>query len=180
MSRIGLKPVTLPKGVTVDNKGITLEVKGPKGTLAVPVAAGITVTIEGPTVSFARSDDSKPQKALHGLTRALLQNAVNGVSNGYERVLTILGTGYRAEVQGSALNLALGFSHPVVFPLPQGITARVEDKNTTVILTGIDRQQIGQVAANLRALRPPDAYKGKGIRYKEEAITLKPGKAAGK
>lgn len=180
MSRIGLKRITLPAGVTVTQTDEQLEVKGAKGTLHVPLPAGISILIEGTTVSLSRKDDSKPQRALHGLTRALLANAVHGVSAGYERALTILGTGYRAEAQGSALNLALGFSHPVVFPLPQGISARVEDKNTTIVLTGIDRQQIGQVAANLRALRPPDAYKGKGIRYKNEEITLKPGKAAGK
>ncbi len=180
MSRIGLKPITLPAGVTVTQTDEQLEVKGAKGSLRVPLPAGISISVEGTTVTLSRKDDSNPQRALHGLTRALLANAVHGVSAGYERALTILGTGYRAEAQGSALNLALGFSHPVVFPLPQGISARVEDKNTTIVLTGIDRQQIGQVAANLRALRPPDAYKGKGIRYKNEEITLKPGKAAGK
>ncbi len=180
MSRIGLKPLPLPKGVTLDVGSVTAEVKGPKGALSVPIPYGITVSVEDGTAKVARKNDSKPQKALHGLTRALLANAVHGVSQGYERVLEIVGTGYRAEAAGTAINLALGFSHPVSFVLPAGIAARVEEKNTRIVLSGIDKQQIGQVAANLRKIRPPDAYKGKGVRYKEEKIVLKPGKAAGK
>lgn len=180
MSRIGLKPLPLPKGVSLAIDRTEVQVKGPKGTLTVPVAYGISIEIENEVAHVRRSDDSKPQKALHGLTRALLANAVQGVSQGYERSLTVVGTGYKAEAAGAALNLALGFSHPVVFPLPTGVSARVEDRNTTIVLTAIDKQLLGQVAANLRGIRPPDPYKGKGIRYRDEHIVLKPGKAAGK
>ncbi|GAB4375445.1 MAG: 50S ribosomal protein L6 [Acidobacteriota bacterium] len=180
MSRIGLTPVTLPAGVTLTDKGGEIEVKGPKGVLTVPVADGISLKVEDGVATLSRRDDSKPQRALHGLTRALLANAVHGVTEGYERVLRVVGTGYRAEAKGNALTLSVGYSHPVEFPLPEGISARVEDRNTTIILNGIDKQKIGQVAANLRAIRPPDAYKGKGIRYRDERISLKPGKAAGK
>jgi large subunit ribosomal protein L6 len=170
----------LPKGVSIKSSEGEVEVKGPKGVLKVPVAEGITFEEKDGTLNFSRRDETREQKALHGLTRALVANAVHGVSEGYSRTLQIIGTGYRAEVQGNALNLSLGFSHPVVFDLPEGISAKVEDRNTTVILEGIDKQQIGQVAANLRALRPPDAYKGKGVRFKDERISLKPGKAAAK
>jgi large subunit ribosomal protein L6 len=180
MSRIGLKPLPLPKGVSLSVGPTEAAVKGPKGQLTVPIPYGISVAIEGDTAKVARKDDSKPQKALHGLTRALLANAVHGVSAGYERALQIVGTGYKAEAQGSALTLALGFSHPVVFSLPQGIAAKVEDRNTTIVLSGIDKQLLGQVCANLRSIRPPDPYKGKGVRYREEHIVLKPGKTAGK
>jgi large subunit ribosomal protein L6 len=157
-----------------------MEVKGPKGTLQVPVAGGITVTIQDGAAKLARTDNSNAQKALHGLTRALLANAVKGVTDGYERVLEIVGTGYRAESAGSTLKLALGFSHPVEFALPQGVSAKVEEKNTVLILNCIDKQLLGQTCANLRKLRPPDNYKGKGIRYRGEHILIKPGKAAGK
>lgn len=180
MSRIGLKPLPLPKGVTMTPKGSEMEVKGPKGTLHVPVAGGITITIQDGAAKLARADNSNAQKALHGLTRALLANAVKGVTDGYERVLEIVGTGYRAESAGSTLKLALGFSHPVEFALPQGVSAKVEEKNTVLILNCIDKQLLGQTCANLRKLRPPDNYKGKGIRYRGEHILIKPGKAAGK
>lgn len=180
MSRIGLKPLPLPKGVTLTVAGSSAEIKGPKGTLKVPVATGISVAIEAGTAKLSRADDSGPQRALHGLTRALLANAVQGVSEGYERVLEIVGTGYRAEAAGTTLKLALGYSHPIEFKLPAGISVRVEEKNTVVILNAIDKQLLGQVCADLRALRPPDNYKGKGVRYRGEHILIKPGKAAGK
>lgn len=180
MSRIGLKPVPLPKGVTLEVSAATASIKGPKGLLTVPVPDGISLEVVENETKVSRKDDSKTQKALHGLTRALLANAVHGVSQGYERALEIVGTGYKAEAAGTALNLSLGFSHQVHFPLPAGIAARVEDRATTIILSGIDKQLIGQVAANLRKIRPPDSYKGKGIRYRGERIVLKPGKAAGK
>ncbi len=180
MSRIGLAPISLPSGVSLRVNTAEVEVKGPKGVLQVPVAEGIKVNDESGTVSLERRDDSRTQKALHGLTRALLANAVHGVSDGFERVLEIKGTGYKAEGGGSSLTLSLGFSHQVDFPLPDGITAKVEERGTVIFLAGIDKQKIGQVAANLRALRPPDPYKGKGIRYRGERISLKPGKAAGK
>lgn len=180
MSRIGLAPVTLPNGVSLSSEEKTVEVKGPKGALSVPVPDGIAVNVAEGVANVSRSDDSKPQRSLHGLTRALLANAVHGVSEGYQRVLEVHGTGYRAELAGSALKLALGFSHPVDYPLPEGISAQVEERNTVIVLSGIDKQKIGQVAAELRALRPPDPYKGKGVRYRGEVIHLKPGKAAGK
>ncbi len=180
MSRIGLAPISMPEGVSIKLIGAQVEVKGPKGVLQVPVADGITVEIDKDTARLGRRDESKRQRAMHGLTRALLNNAVVGVSKGYERSLQIVGTGYRCELKGNSLTLSLGFSHPVEFPLPEGISAKVEERNTLVTLNGIDKQQIGQVAANLRALRPPDAYKGKGVRFKGERISLKPGKAAGK
>ncbi len=180
MSRIGFLPVPLPAGVTLTDKGGQVEVKGPKGVLTVPIADGVTLEVKDGEATLARRDDSKPLRALHGLTRSLLANAVHGVTTGYERVLRVVGTGYRVEPKGKGLSLSVGFSHTVEFPLPDGITARVEDRNTTIILNGIDKQKIGQAAANLRAIRPPDAYKGKGIRYADERISLKPGKAAGK
>lgn len=180
MSRIGLKPLPLPSGVTLSVGADHADVKGPKGRLSVPLPAGITVAVEGDVAHVARKNDTKPQKALHGLTRALLANAVQGVTEGYQRVMQVVGTGYRAELGAGALNLSVGFSHPVVFPLPAGVAARVEDRNTTIILTAIDKQLLGQVAADLRRIRPPDAYKGKGIRRQDERISLKPGKTAGK
>lgn len=180
MSRIGMAPVSLPSGVTVNSSESTVAVKGPKGQLQIPVPEGISVSVDDGAANVKRTDDTKPQRALHGLTRALLNNAVVGVTDGYERVLEIRGTGYRAEAEGKGLKLSLGFSHPVDFPMPDGISCKVEERNTVIILNGIDKQQIGQVAANLRKLRPPDPYKGKGIRYRGERISLKPGKAAGK
>lgn len=180
MSRIGLKPLPLPTGVTLTIAGAQANVKGPKGTLHVPVAQGIAVALENGTAKLSRRDNSGSQRALHGLTRALLANAVLGVSKGYERVLEIVGVGYRAEATGNAIKLSLGYSHPVEFHLPQGISVRVEEKNTVLVLSGIDKQLLGQVCADLRALRPPDNYKGKGVRYRGEHILIKPGKAAGK
>lgn len=180
MSRIGSFPVPIPKGVNIEDQGESFEVKGPKGTLSVPKPEGVSMSVEDGSAALSRSNDEKKLRALHGLTRALLANAVHGVSEGYTRTLQIVGTGYRAEAKGDSLNLSLGFSHPVDFPLPEGITAKVEERNTVVILEGIDKQKIGQVAANLRALRPPDPYKGKGVRFKDERISLKPGKAAAK
>ncbi len=180
MSRIGYTPVPLPAGVELDIRPGVVGVKGPKGRLEVPVPDGITVKVDGSEAKLERRNDSKPQRSLHGLTRALLANAVHGVSQGYERVLEIVGTGYRGEVKGNKIVFTLGYSHPVEFELPEGITARAEERNTVIILQGIDKQKIGQVAADIRALRKPDAYKGKGIRYRGERISLKPGKAAGK
>ncbi|MDH3284204.1 MAG: 50S ribosomal protein L6, partial [Acidobacteriota bacterium] len=143
MSRIGLQPVELPNGVSVDVGASGLRVKGPKGTLSVPVPDGIGVDVESGIASVARRNDSKTQRALHGLTRALLANAVHGVTEGYERVLEVRGTGYRAELAGSTLKLALGFSHPVEFELPKGVSATVEERNTVIVLSGIDKQEIG-------------------------------------
>jgi large subunit ribosomal protein L6 len=156
------------------------EVKGPKGTLEVPVAEPIRIEDQDGVLVVSREGEEGPIKALHGMTRALLANAVHGVTEGYERVLEVKGTGYRAEAQGQKLVLSVGYSHPIEMEMPEGISVRVEDRNTTIILSGIDKQQIGQVAANIRSTRPPDAYKGKGVRYRGEQISLKPGKAAAK
>jgi len=175
MSRIGKLPVKLPQGVTVTPGASQLQVKGPKGTLATPVPTGITCTVEGGEVKFARRGDGRQQRALHGLARALLANAVKGVSVGWTRELDIQGIGYKAAVQGRTVEFALGYSHPVPYALPEGITVTVE-KQTRVSVTGADRQKVGQVAAEMRSLRPPEPYKGKGIRYMDEVIKKKVGK----
>lgn len=178
MSRIGKQPITLPKGVDVKVQGRMLTVKGAKGTLSWEHPYQIAVEVDKGVATVTRSSDLKKSRACHGLTRSLLNNMVQGVSQGYTRVLEIVGVGYRAQVQGSKINLSLGFSHPVVYNLPEGITAEVDKKQVQLTLTGIDKQRIGQAAAEIRRLRPPDAYKGKGIRYQGERIKLKAGKAA--
>lgn len=176
MSRIGKLPLTLPKGVTVQIQGAEALVSGPKGKLTVPVPAGITFSQEGEVVKLVRRDDSRQQRALHGLTRALLANAVTGTTQGFRRGLEIQGVGYRAEVRKDKVEFALGYSHPVVFPIPSGISVEVE-KQVRLTVSGIDKQLVGQVAANIRGLRPPEPYKGKGIRYAGEVIVKKAGKA---
>lgn len=173
MSRVGKKPIPLPKGVKV-NIGEQLEVTGPKGSLKVPVPAGVTIQQADGRLELAR--ESNQQAALHGLTRALLANAVQGVSTGFTRELDIVGTGYRAEAKGKIVSFSLGYSHPIEVLLPDGVEARV-DKMTHLVLTGFDKQVVGQVAANIRALRKPDPYKNKGVRYTGEALRKKVGKA---
>lgn len=175
MSRIGKMPVKLPQGVSVTVGKDHLQVKGPKGTLTTPVPAGITCKVDGEEVHLTRRNDERTQRALHGLARALLANAVKGVSTGWSRDLDIQGIGYRAVVQGKSIEFALGYSHPVVYPVPEGITVTVE-KQTRVSVSGADRQKVGQVAAEIRSLRPPEPYKGKGIRYADEVIKKKVGK----
>ncbi len=172
MSRVGRKPIPLPKGVTV-KIGEELQVEGPKGKLRVPVPAGITVKQENGSLELMRENDS--QAALHGLTRALAANAVNGVSTGFTRELDIVGIGYRADVKGRVATFTLGYSHPIEVLLPDGVDLKI-DKQTHLVLTGYDRQMLGQVAANIRALRKPDPYKNKGIRYTGEALRKKVGK----
>jgi large subunit ribosomal protein L6 len=175
MSRIGKKQIPLPKGVQLSVGAGQVEVKGPKGTpLTVPVPPGIEIKQENGTVTLLRSSDDKA--ALHGLTRALLANAVHGVSTGFTREMDIVGIGYRCEVKGRVAVFSLGYSHPVEFLLPPGVDMRV-DKMTHLVLTSHDRQLLGQTAANMRALRPPDPYKNKGIRYTGEALRKKVGKA---
>lgn len=181
MSRIGKKPIAIPKGVNVSVKDGTVEVKGPKGTLRTLVPEGITVRENGGQLLAER--DSDERAALHGLTRALLQNAVTGVTDGYTRQLDIVGVGYKAELQKGRVMFSLGYSHPIEFPIPTGIDIKIERINkpiqqyqTTLTITGIDRQQVGQIAANMRSLRRPDPYKGKGVRYADEQLKLKPGK----
>lgn len=173
MSRIGKKPIPLPQGVSV-KIGESLEVKGPKGTLTVPLPAGIEARDNGGTLEFSRV--SNRHAALHGLTRALTANAVTGVSAGFTRELDIVGIGYRSELKGRVVAFTLGYSHPIEFLLPDGVDCRV-DKGTHLVLTGHDKQQLGQTAAMMRALRPPDPYKNKGVRYTGEVLRKKVGKA---
>jgi len=172
MSRVGKKPIPLPKGVKVQI-GDTLQVTGPKGTLSVPIASGVRVTELAGELHVVRAADE--HAAAHGLTRALAANAVNGVSTGFVKDLEIVGIGYRADVKGKVATFTLGYSHPIEFLLPDGVDLKVE-KQTQLQLTGYDRQLVGQTAANIRALRKPDPYKNKGIRYKGELLRKKVGK----
>ncbi len=174
MSRVGRKVLPLPKGVTVSVAGVGLTVKGPKGELKRDLPSGVSIKVTGQELQVERKDDSRQNRAKHGMMRALVANMVQGVSVGFERKLEINGVGYRADVAGQKLNMALGFSHPVVFELPKGISAKV-DKNI-VILMGIDKDALGVTAAKLRDIRPPEPYKGKGIKYLEEVIRRKVGK----
>jgi large subunit ribosomal protein L6 len=180
MSRIGNKPIELPKGVEVKQVGEAVTVKGPKGTLSTNLVPGIGVKVENNVVSFTRGDEEKKSRAVHGLVRALVANNVRGVSEGFKRELDIVGVGYRAEVKGKEVVFQLGYSHPVRFAIPQGIEITVDAKTGHVVVTGIDKQQVGQTAAEIRSLRKPDPYKGKGIKYSDEVIRRKAGKAAGK
>lgn len=180
MSRIGKKPIDIPGGVDVKLDGNTIRVRGPKGELHWSCPEAVSLSLDEGKVLVKRAGDSKPERSLHGLSRSLVANMVTGVSQGYQRVLEITGVGYRAQVQGNKIVFTLGYSHPVEFQLPQGMTAAVDQKQTTLTLTGTDKQQIGQVAANIRALRSPDAYKGKGVRYAGQRLKLKVGKAGKK
>ena len=175
MSRIGRKILPLPKGVTLNQKPGTISVKGPKGELSKAMPAGISLKTEGDKITVLRADDSRENRAKHGLIRAHLANMVKGVTDGWTRELEINGVGYRAEVAGDTLNMALGFSHPVAFKLPKGVAAKVE-KNR-IMLSGADRDLLGQTAAKVREIRPPEPYKGKGVKYVEEVIKRKVGKA---
>lgn len=176
MSRIGRLPISVPAGVEVAVDGSVVKVKGPKGELTHTVAAPITVVVEDGTVQVARPNDERESRALHGLTRTLISNMVQGVSEGYSKQLEIVGTGYRVQAKGANLEFALGYSHPVPFEAPDGITLSVEGSNK-VTVAGIDKQRVGQVAAKIRKLRLPDPYKGKGVRYAGEQIRRKAGKA---
>ncbi len=177
MSRIGKMPIRIPAGVSVDIGGGAVKVKGPKGSLVAPVVAHVVVASDKGELVVTRDGDSKPARANHGLMRALLNNLVKGVSEGFEKKLQIEGTGFRAEVKGKQLVLTLGYSHPVNYAIPEGIDIVVE-KQTKLSVKGIDKQRVGQVAANIRSFREPDAYKGKGIRYEGETLRLKEGKSA--
>jgi len=169
-------PVTVPSGVAVSVAERTVTVKGPKGQLALETADPIAVKVDGSVVTVTRPDDQKRHRELHGLTRTLISNMVTGVTRGFSRNLEIQGVGYRAQMQGKNLNLALGFSHPVVFQAPAGIDIKVEG-TTKIQISGADKQQVGQVAAQIRSIRPPEPYKGKGIRYEGERVRRKLGKA---
>ncbi len=179
MSRVGKKPIVLPKGVEVRQEGNTVVVKGPKGSVTAPLVTGISMKIEDGTVSLLRGNDERQSRASHGLVRALVANGVKGVSEGFKRELDIIGVGYRAEVKGREVVFQLGYSHPIHYAIPDGIEIGV-DKAGHVVVTGIDKQKVGQVAAEIRSLRQPDPYKGKGIKYSDEVIRRKAGKAAGK
>jgi large subunit ribosomal protein L6 len=175
MSRIGKLPIPVPSGVDVAIDGQQVTVKGPKGSLTHVVAEPITVAQEDGTLHVARPDDERTSKALHGLSRTLIANMVTGVTAGYTKNLEIVGTGYRVAAKGSDLEFALGFSHPVVVTAPEGISFKVENP-TRFAVEGIDKQKVGEVAANIRKLRKPDPYKGKGVRYQGEVIRRKAGK----
>ena len=178
MSRVGKKPIPVPQGVKVAVEGNTVRVEGPKGQLSQRVPESVSVKIESNVLTVDRSSDHRNVRALHGLTRSLLANMVHGVKDGFERKLEIVGIGYRAQLAGKNLQLALGYSHPVIFPLPDGVQAEIE-RQVSITLKGADKALLGQVAAKLRALRKPDPYKGKGIKYAEEQIRRKVGKKAG-
>lgn len=177
MSRIGKKPVTVPAGVTVTINGPDVSVKGPKGELQRSFSDLVTVTLEDEQVLVTRNDDTQASNAQQGLTRTLVHNMVIGVSEGFEKRLELTGVGYRAQLKGKDLDLSLGYSHPVVFTCPEGISFEVPD-NTHITVKGISKEQVGQVAAEVRAKRPPEPYKGKGIHYEGEHIRRKLGKAA--
>jgi large subunit ribosomal protein L6 len=178
VSRIGKLPITIPSGVKVAVDDGTIRLEGPKGKLQTAIPGGIKVKLEGDLVRVERELDHRECRALHGLTRKLIANMAQGVSQGFSRVLEINGVGYRAEVKGQEIHVTLGFSHPVVFPLPAGVAASVE-RQTIVTLTSADRQLLGETAAKFRQLKPPEPYKGKGVKYREEVIRRKAGKAVG-
>ncbi len=179
MSRIGRLPVPLTDGAKVEILGRMVTVKGPKGSLAQELPGGINAEVADGKILVKRRDDSKPQRALHGLIRALLNNAVVGVTKGFSKDLEIQGVGYRAQIAGTTVSFTLGYTHPIEFSIPNGIQIAVE-KQTKLTVTGIDRQQVGHVAAKIRALRPPDVYKGKGVRYANEQVRKKAGKTGAK
>jgi len=180
MSRIGKKEIPLPKGVEVRMDGTSVVVKGPKGSLHTAAVPGITMSVENNVVKFERKDEEKKTRAFHGLMRALVANNVKGVTDGFKRELDIVGVGYRAEVKGREVVFQLGYSHPIKFPIPEGIEITIEPKTGHITITGMDKQRVGQTAAEIRSLRQPDPYKGKGIKYSDEVIRRKAGKAAGK
>jgi large subunit ribosomal protein L6 len=179
MSRIGKKPIPLPAGVKYTVNGNTVLVEGPKGKVTALIADGITLKTEGPNLEIVRASEDKA--ALHGLTRALVNNAVHGVTKGWTRELDIVGIGYRAELKGkNTVVFTLGYSHPIEVPLPTGIEVAIDPKQTHVTVSGVDRQKVGQVAADMRSLRKPDPYKNKGVRYSDERLKKKAGKTGAK
>jgi large subunit ribosomal protein L6 len=175
MSRIGRMPVVLPKEVKISSDLSKVEVTGPKGHLLHHLPQGISVSVDGGKVFIQRADDYRTSKALQGLTRSLIANMITGVTRGFEKRLEIVGVGFRADFQDKALKLSLGFSHPILYPIPKGIQMEV-DKQTLITIKGMDKQQVGTIAAKLRSIKPPEPYKGKGIRYVGERIRKKVGK----
>jgi large subunit ribosomal protein L6 len=186
MSRVGKKPISLPKGVEVRLDGSEIVVKGPKGQVKTPLVDGISMNVDNGTITLSRKDEERQSRANHGLVRALLANGIKGVSEGFRRELEVIGVGYRAEVKGREVVFQLGYSHPINFKIPEGIEIAIEkaklgsSAQVQVNITGVDKQKVGQTAAEIRSLREPDPYKGKGIKYMEEVIRRKAGKAAGK
>jgi large subunit ribosomal protein L6 len=180
MSRIGKQPINIPKGTDIKMQDNFISVKGSKGELKWGLPSDIKVSLKDGKLIVERSSDTKQLKSLHGLTRNILSNMVTGVNTGYQKVLEISGVGYRAQIQGKKMVFTLGYSHPIEFPLPDGITAEVDQKQVKITLKSVDKQLLGQIAANIRALRPPDVYKKKGIMYAGEQIKLKAGKAGKK
>ena len=180
MSRIGRMPIAIPQGVEVRSDGGFVRVKGPKGELASRIPPGIAVEVDKNEVRFARANDEPQQRAWHGLVRSLVANSVEGVTKGFVKELEIVGVGYKAEVKGKTVVFALGYSHPINFPIPEGIAVALDAKAGKLTISGADRQKVGQTAAEIRKLRVPDPYKGKGIKYANEVIRRKVGKAGGK
>jgi len=179
MSRIGRLPITIPSGVEVTINGPEVTVKGPKGTRSFTATDDVTITLDGNQMTVAPRGTSKRARAQWGLSRSMIANLVTGVTTGFKKELEINGVGYRAELKGTTLNLALGYSHPVEYPLPAGVSAEVE-KQTKITLAGIDKELVGATAAKIRSFRPPEPYKGKGIKYADERILRKAGKAGAK
>lgn len=177
MSRIGRMPVVVPKGVNVEIDGTHVRVKGPKGELSHTFPTGMMISFEADQILVQRPTDNRIDRSMHGMTRALINNMVVGVSNGYEKILEVNGVGYRAEVDGAKLVLNVGYSHPVVIDPPEGISFEVDTRTRQIKVMGYDKQMVGQIAANIRKVRPPEPYKGKGIRYIDEIVRRKAGKA---
>lgn len=180
MSRIGKQPIDVPEKVKVAISGRQIKVEGPKGKLQRELHAAVTVKQEGAQLVVSRKDDSNESKSVHGLSRTLVNNMVHGVTHGFVRELAITGVGYRAEAKGREIHLALGFSHPVVFKLPDEVTAHTDAAKTSIKLESINKEVLGETAAKIRSFRPPEPYRGKGIRYSDEVIKRKEGKSAGK
>lgn len=176
MSRIGKLPIAIPDGVDIAVSGSEVTVKGPKGSLSRTFSERVVVAVEDGNCVVTRENDERESKAMHGLTRALVNNMITGVSTGYAKTLKIVGVGYRVAASGSGLEIQVGFSHPVKVDAPDGVAFEVPD-NTTIVVSGIDKETVGQVAANIRKIRPPEPYKGKGIRYEDEYVRRKAGKA---
>lgn len=176
MSRIGKRAIAVPANVKVALDGGTVKVAGPQGNLETPIRGEVKIEVKGSEIIVTRADDSRIARSVHGLTRTLIANMVKGVTEGFQKRLDIVGVGYKADAQGNVLNLALGYSHPIKYELPKGITATV-DKQTSITVKGADKQLVGQVAADIRAFREPEPYKGKGIKYSDEVIRRKAGKA---
>ena len=177
MSRIGKAPIKIPEKVTVTVQGAEVQVKGPQGQLSLRIPDAIKVNVADGSIEVSREGEDRDIRARHGLTRKLIQNMVTGVTDGFTKTLEIVGVGYRADVKGQSLSLTLGFSHPVEYPIPEGIAVKV-NKQTEVVISGMDRQLVGEMAARVRRLRPPEPYKGKGIKYANEVIIRKAGKSA--